>query len=284
MKTHVPVIENENIYDKIQELFGDVCGQLSILEDQIDLKVQMEYYSYSKKTNKELNPDEVIKNKDEIFQANLPVEDQKKLLVRLAAVDDIEAYRTLEKYNKKPHPSLRDWAYLALQENRMLIESKILDENQILISTGLGGKGLKLRYFTALISSDKNSFTALQQRIIRDEVGFYLSRSGGELEKIAFDNEICSLITIIPLKSSFRYSELSSVLSFNTTFFKSGNSLSGHSKQYTRGPLSRATLLRLFSTFSLDTTLLISMGINNSISSLFSHSRERTAYPLSMLK
>jgi hypothetical protein len=194
------VIENENIYDKIQEIFGDVNGQLSILENQIDLKVQMEYYDYSKKVNKELNLDEVIKNKDDIFHPDLPIEDQKNLLVKLAAVDDIEAYRTLEKYFKKPDPSLRDWAYLALQENRMLIESKILDENQILISTGLGGRGLKLRYFTALISSDKNPFTSLQQKIIREEVGFYMHRAGGELEKISYDKEICSLITIIPLK------------------------------------------------------------------------------------
>ncbi|MBN1416555.1 MAG: hypothetical protein JW973_15730 [Bacteroidales bacterium] len=194
------MIENENIYDKIQELFGNVNGQVSILEDQIDLKVQMEYYDYSKKAIKELNPDEVIRNKDEIFRSNLPVEDQKNLLVRLAAVDDIEAYRTLEKYVKEPNPSLRDWAYLALQESRMLIESKILDENQILISTGLGGKGLKLRYFAALIASNKSSFTLLQQKIIRAEIEFYLSRAGGELEKIVFDNEICSLITIIPLR------------------------------------------------------------------------------------
>jgi len=197
---YVQVSENENIYDKIQELFGDVNGQLSILEDQIDVEIQMEYYNYSKRVNEGLNPADVIKNKDELFQADLPVEDRKNMLVRLAAVDDIEAYRTLEKYSKEPNPGLRDWAYLALQESRMLIESKILDENQILISTGLGGKGLKLRYFTALIASNKTTFTPLQQKIIREELEFYLSRAGGELEKITFDNEICSLITIIPLK------------------------------------------------------------------------------------
>ncbi|MBN2276075.1 MAG: hypothetical protein JXK95_17240 [Bacteroidales bacterium] len=194
------MIENENIYDKIQELFGDVSGQLSILEDQIDLNVQTEYYNYSKKVNDSLNPEEIIKNKDELFQADLPVEDRKNMLVRLAAVDDIEAYRTLEKYIKEPNPGLRDWAYLALQESRMLIESKILDENQILISTGLGGKGLKLRYFVAIISSNKMAFTPLQQKIVREEFKYYIGRSEGELEEIVFDNEICSLISIIPLK------------------------------------------------------------------------------------
>jgi len=194
------MIENENIYDKIQEFLGHVKGQLSILEDQIDPDVQMEYYRYAKKVSIESKPEDVIKIKDAIFREDLPFEDHKNLLVRLASVDDIEAYRILERYSKEPHPGLRDWAYLALQENRMLIESKILDENQILISTGLGGKGLKLRYFTALISSDKSPFTSLQQKIIHEEVKFLLEKSGGELEDISFDKEICSLISIIPLK------------------------------------------------------------------------------------
>jgi hypothetical protein len=194
------VTENENIFDKIQELFGNLTGQLSIIEDQIDPKVQMEYFSYSKHANKELDAEEIMKIKDDIFHTDLAVEYQKNLLVKLAAIVNIEAYRTLEKYVKKPHPTLKDWAQLALQESRLLIESKILDENQILISTGLGGKGLKLRYFTALISSDGNPFTPLQQKIIHDEVEFSLGRSGGELEKITFDSEICSLVTIIPLK------------------------------------------------------------------------------------
>jgi hypothetical protein len=194
------MIEKDNIYDKIQELLGSVKGQLSILEDQIDLDVQMEYYSYAKKVSTESKPEDVVKIKDAISRDDLPFEDQKNLLVRLAAVDDVEAYRILEKYVKEPHPGLRDWAYLALQENRMLIESKILDENQILISTGLGGKGLKLRYFTAFISSGKHPFTSLQQRIIHEEVESLLEKSGGELETISFDKEICSLISIIPLK------------------------------------------------------------------------------------
>src|SRR4030042_6565329 len=194
------MVENENIYDKIKELLGNVNGQLSILEDKIDPDVQTEYYSYSKKISKESKPDDLIKIKEPIQWDNLPFEDQKNLLVRLASVDDIEAYRVIERYIKEPHPGLREWACLALQESRMLLESKILDENQILISTGLGGKGLKLRYFTALISADKRPFTSLQRKIIREEVGFFLEKSGGELEDISFDREICSLISIIPLK------------------------------------------------------------------------------------
>ncbi len=192
--------EGDNIYDKIRELLGNVNGQLNILEHQIDLNVQMEYFNYSKNVNPNLNHQEIIRNKDEIFKAGISIEDQKNMLVKLASVNDIEAYRTIERYIQSPQSVLKDWAILALKESRLLIESKMLDENQILISTGLGGKGMKLRYFTAFIASGRKPFNSLQQKIIRNETGYFLGKSGGELEKILFDDEICSLISIIPLR------------------------------------------------------------------------------------
>jgi hypothetical protein len=34
-------MENENIYDKLMELFGKIPENFSILEEQIDIKTQM---------------------------------------------------------------------------------------------------------------------------------------------------------------------------------------------------------------------------------------------------
>src|SRR4030042_2860386 len=102
------MVENENIYDKIKELLGNVNGQLSILEDKIDPDVQTEYYSYSKKISKESKPDDVIRIKEPIQWDDLPFEDQKNLLVRLASVDDLEAYRIIETSIRAPLPGLSD--------------------------------------------------------------------------------------------------------------------------------------------------------------------------------
>ncbi len=41
--------ENENIYDKISEIFGGFSGSLNILEEQIDIDVQMNYFELSRK-------------------------------------------------------------------------------------------------------------------------------------------------------------------------------------------------------------------------------------------
>jgi hypothetical protein len=190
----------DNIYDKIQELLGDIPGNLTILEQQIDADVQLEYFNYAKSLTGDFDPDEVLKNRETIFRHDLTIDDKKQLLVQLANIDSIEAYRTLERYIHGSPDQLRDWATLALQECRLLIESKLLDENQVLITTGLGGKGLKLRYFTVLLNVHGSPYSSFEQKIISEEVHFAIKRSRGELEYIRFDKELCTVLTIIPLQ------------------------------------------------------------------------------------
>ncbi len=190
----------DNIYDKIQELFGDITGNLSILEQQIDADVQMEYFNFARKVHENFDPDEVLRNRETIFRHDLGIDDKKQMLVKLANIDRIEAYRTLEKYTLGSPGQLRDWATLALQECRLLLESKLLDKSQVLISTGLGGKGLKLRYFTVLVTSHAGAYSSFEQRIVSEEVLFSIKKSKGELDYIRFDKELCTILSIIPLQ------------------------------------------------------------------------------------
>jgi hypothetical protein len=192
--------QSDNIYDKIQELLGDIQGNLTVLEQQIDADVQMEYYNYARKLEIDFDPDEVLKNRETIFRHDLTLDDKKHLLVQLANIDSIEAYRTLEKYTNGSPEQLKDWATLALQECRLLLESKLLDKSQVLISTGLGGKGLKLRYFTVLLTADGRSYSSFQQKIVTEEVRFSIKKARGELEYIRFDKELCTILSIIPLQ------------------------------------------------------------------------------------
>ncbi len=190
----------ENIYDKIQELLGSIPGNVSILEQQIDADVQLEYYNYAKNIENSFDREQVLKNRDTIFNHDLTLDDKKQLLVQLANIDSIEAYRTLERYTNDSQDQLKDWATLALQECKLLLESKLLDESQILISTGLGGKGLKLRYFTVLIASSGEPFSEFERKVITDEISFAIRKSNGEVEQLRFNKELCIIISIIPLQ------------------------------------------------------------------------------------
>jgi len=190
----------DNIYDKIQELLGSIPGNLSILEQQIDADVQLEFYNCSEKLEYSFNPEEVLKNRDTIFNHDLALDDKKQLLVKLANINSIEAYRTIEKYKDGSQDHLKDWAALALQKCRLLIESNLLDKSQVLISTGLGGKGLKLRYLTVLLAANGKHYSPFEKKIVSDEIHFAIKKSKGELEELSFDKELCRILSIIPLQ------------------------------------------------------------------------------------
>jgi hypothetical protein len=192
--------ETNNIFDKIQEILGRIPGNLTILEQQIDADIQTEYYNYVRVLDNGFDQDSILRNKDSIFGPEMPQEEKKLLLVQMANIDNIEVYRTLERFVLDPDTDLKDWATLALQENRLLLESKLLDENQVLISTGLGGKGMKLRYFTVLLSRNGNSFTSFEKKIIASELSYTIKKCSGELEQLQFNKELCRIISIIPLQ------------------------------------------------------------------------------------
>jgi len=112
----------------------------------------------------------------------------------------VESYRILEKFLNGNQGGFNAWAILALQENRMLLESVLLDESHVFISTGLGGKGEKLRYFIVLFGKDKTDFTDLQKKIIRNELEICLKKYNSEMEELNFSGYLANLMAIIPMK------------------------------------------------------------------------------------
>lgn len=192
----------ENIYDKIQELFGDCDGNLKILEEQIDIDVQSEYFEYARNFDREFDHDDVIKNREDIFEQHIPEENKKCMLMQLALIESVEAFRTIERFAQDQDQNLQDWAKLALQESKLLLESKILDESRVLISTGLGGKGLKLRYFVVFIARNNQSLSDVHTRIILNETEYALKKRHGEIEEIKFYRNIVTIIPLIPLNVS----------------------------------------------------------------------------------
>ncbi len=197
--------EYENIYEKIKELFGTASKKLNILQETINLDLQIEYFEAAEKIRKDLDEDEIMKDVYKLNDPNIKLEDKKKLLSGIASLDKVEAYRVIEKYMENPDPSLRDWGILALQESRMVLESKLLDEDRIFISTGLGGKGSKLRYFVVILGVDSHkNLNTTQKKIIKNEFETTLRKYEAEIEEIKFSGHMASLMTIIPMNVTIK--------------------------------------------------------------------------------
>lgn len=186
-------------------MFEDLPGNFNILEEQIDLEVQMKYFELSKKVREEEAEKNYLENIDELFASETGLERKKEILIGLAGLDDVKAYRALEKFRENAGPEIRSWAVLALQENRMLLQTSLLDEQQFFISTGLGGKGKKLRYYVVFINSDPNKLlTKTQQKLVKDELIFGLKPEEGEFESIEFSEGFCTSLVLLPVTADIK--------------------------------------------------------------------------------
>jgi hypothetical protein len=195
---------NDNIYDKLQEILGMEESSISILEENIDSEIQYEYFEYSRKYDYLRSEEEIINDKDCLLDKTISVDQKKHALIELASLNSIEAYRAIEKYLHQPNIKLHDWACLALHECRLQLESQLLDKSKVLITTGLGGKGFKLRYFIVLFTPNAKTLNTIQQQIIVKELQFFLKQNGSELEDIEFEDSFASILCMIPLKVSPR--------------------------------------------------------------------------------
>jgi len=193
-------LENqENIFDKIQEILGNFSGNFSILEHQVDVRVQIDYFDFSRNLRRDFDPELVLKQEQDLVDPEISIETKKELLVSLASIDKPEAYRIIERFIQLASNELKDWAILSLQESKLLLESKLLEEHQVFISTGLGGLRGKLRYFIALFSESSKDFSDIQRNLIKSEFDFIFPKYDAEIEKIEFFTNYATVVALIPL-------------------------------------------------------------------------------------
>lgn len=194
----------DTVTNQIEDFLRSNPNSFQIVEEQVDIDLQFEYFNVSKKERYSATSEDVLTKSHLLFDPSTSTEDAKRLLVQLAAIDSVEALRTIERYADIATGALYSWAYLAKKESRLIVESSLLDEKQILISTGLGGRGTLLRYFVVLISREGNEFSESQKKIINNEFDFILSKNQSVVEKITFESKYSQIISLIPLNVSIK--------------------------------------------------------------------------------
>ncbi len=196
--------EHENLYEKIQEILGGTPGRLKILEDRIDIDLQVEYYECSRRVKEEKDEVWAFDHMQYLEEPGYSLDVKKEILARLATIEKVECYRAIEAFLKIAEKPLRDWAILSLNESRMQIESEIMNENQVFISTGLGGKDGKLRYFVVLMSRTNADLTATQQMVIKNEFEYILKKFDAELEELNYSGYMGTILMLLPMTFSLK--------------------------------------------------------------------------------
>lgn len=196
-------MEHDSIYENLKSLLAKTGGKFSILEDQIDVELQVEFFELANKYLKEKRSSEDIINDEKILnEKSVSFDDKKNILVELSNTKSVEAYRAIEKFINTATGNIKAWAILALQHARISLETDLLDEQQVFISTGLGGQGESLRYFMAGKLKSDNEFSESQKKIIKNEFEYSFKLFNSVIEKINFINEYFTIIGLIPISAS----------------------------------------------------------------------------------
>lgn len=201
--------EEGDVFKRFRESFSKMDGHFHILEQRVPVELQMEYFKYSEQVRKDrVKPDltdmECIAFRKSLSDPEATTDHKKFILSLLATSREVKAYRILEDYVQHPDDDVSNWAYMALMESRISLESELSDEKQIYISTGLGGKGEKLRFYVLILSRDKKPFLEYQRKVIEREFAYFLPKADCEIERLTIGEQYVELVFLIPVRADIK--------------------------------------------------------------------------------
>ena len=192
----------------IEQLLAMAGTNLNILEEEVDIKVQKEYFSLAHKISQNSHTYSKIKKEylehiNDLFNEETDIDVKKRMLVVLANIDDVTVYRTIENLSRQESP-IQKWAIIALQQSRMLLQSTLLDDPGIFISTGLGGHGLLLRYFCVFFNRIPGELPVFQQNTLKNELKTLICKAQGTIENIEFKPDFTTVLLLLPLQTELQ--------------------------------------------------------------------------------
>lgn len=184
-------------FKKFQESLEGLEGNLHILDTHVPVEEQMEFFRYSEILKDEYDENSIDEQIERLNFKTTSLLDLKHALSLLSVSGDIKAYRAIENYNRFPDPRVKNWAVLALLQGKITLESQFSDEKQIFISTGLGGRDEKLRFFAFFKANNLIPFSDYQKELIEKEMSYSIHKQDGEIELFEIKDIYFSLVFLV---------------------------------------------------------------------------------------
>lgn len=198
--------DNDDILSRIRETMSDQgIDSFHVLEELIPIEEQMEYFRYFERLRIDNQPFVRDKEIEILFSPDENIERKKRSLSLLASIPDVVAYRSIETYHSSPsEPELANWSAMALLGSKIVLNSDLSGQQQIYISSGLGGHDKKLRFFTIFVTRSRENFSDLQREIVEREFRFQLSQVEVEIEKFEWADNYFTLLLLVPFDADIR--------------------------------------------------------------------------------
>ncbi len=198
--------EQDDLLRKLRETISEQgIESLHLLEELIPLEEQMEYFRYFDKLRREDAPFVRDSEVNILFSPDEPYERKKRSLSLLASIPDVKAYRSIETYHSSPQePELKNWSAMALVSSRIILNFEFLGQQQIYISSGLGGQDKKLRFFVLFTTANREPFTDLQKEMVEREFRFQMHQVEVEIEKLEVFDNYFTMLLLMPMDKEVR--------------------------------------------------------------------------------
>ncbi|MDR0733957.1 MAG: hypothetical protein LBF08_07880 [Dysgonamonadaceae bacterium] len=187
--------DNDVFKDFRQSLEG-MKGRMQFLETTVPVDKQMEYFRYSETVKSDARPTSIEEQIEVLRSPDSSPKELKYALAYLAVSGDIKAYRILESYSKE-HAD--DWTMMSLVQAKVTLESELSGEKTVFISTGLGGKGDKLRFSAFFKANWLQPFSDYQRHLIEKETAYAIERHGGETEEIKIAENYFTVLFLVSI-------------------------------------------------------------------------------------
>ena len=192
--------EQDDLLSRLRQTLREQgIDSFHILEDLVPIEEQMQYFRYFERLRKENAP---FVRDDEVgilFSPEESIERKKRSLTLLASIPDVGAYRSIETYHSSPlEPELSNWSSMALVSSRIVLSSDLSGQQQIYISSGLGGYDKKLRFFALFATKDRKEFTDFQKEIIGREFAFQLKKTDVTIESFEIKENYFTILMLFP--------------------------------------------------------------------------------------
>ncbi len=188
----------EKMLAKMREIALQNPENIRIIETSVNSETQIEFFEALQDVDENVEEINYTQLFEDLNNEDTSLDEKKNILTLLTTMGEVEAFRMLEEYLKTVPEELKNWAFLACQQGRMFLESRLLEESKIYIASGLGGKDFRLRYFFALSGKDE-ILTDSQQNIIKGELEYFLKKSDSIIEEIKFEKSFITSIALIPI-------------------------------------------------------------------------------------
>ena len=196
--------KDQDPFKEFQDSLNNIDGNLHVLDTYLPVEEQMAYFKYSDKVRENIEDINIEEQIEVLHNENSISEEIKYAITYLAVSGEVKAYRELENYVGKENKSMSDWLKLALLQAKITLESEFLEEKQIFISTGLGGKGSMLRFFAFFKSTNLIAFSDYQRNLIEKEIPFSIQKHSIILEKITIAENYFTIVFLIDIRKNIR--------------------------------------------------------------------------------